>query len=517
MPRQTLDLALKQLQRKIWLQNIISRLLNGLLATAALLFIFLTASHLYPLLHAPVKALYLGAAVLSVSLAAALASRPGLKRAAAVGDGLGLEERLTTYLEYRERDFPLAPLFLAEAENTVRNLNPPGLYKIGVNAKKLLAAAVLIVLAWGVYFLPSEARREAREKEEIVREIQREAGKIKTLRQQLAATGQDPQNNDTLSVLKSLERNLNHSGDFNRAAAEVAAAQKELGSWGNKPVSEIMQTLAGLFEGAGAGAKGLPEALRSGDLEKAAVLSAQSAFSAREQKNLLDNLSGAAANALSPGAGEELAPLKTLLADNALTGTKLQEILRSLDNPREKPALEEEVTMELQQSKQRLLARAQKGEKSPGGRDYPTAFALGEAGSYNRAEALGAPGSDPLAGGPGGRPFSGSQGVGGGGAAASGEGADAGTPGRVARQDQAVRPGGDGAAPSRVLGRLGDQGLIVDKTAPGVPAQTGALQPHAPAIANFGTGDTEHLWKHRVPLQRRELVMEYFHQLNGGN
>ncbi|MCG8403413.1 MAG: hypothetical protein MJA84_17720 [Firmicutes bacterium] len=517
MPRQPLDLALKQLRRKIWLQNIISRLLNGLLAAAALSFLCLAAAHLYPLLHAPAKALYLGAAALSLSLAAGLASRPGLKRTAAVGDGLGLEERLTTYLEYRERDFPLAPLFLAEAENTVRNLNPPGLYRISVNGKKLLAAAVLIVLAWGVYFLPSEARREAREKEEIVREIQREAEKIKTLRQQLAAAGQDPQSKDTLSVLKSLERNLNRSGDFNRAAAEVAAAQKELGSWGNKPVSEIMEALAGLFEGAGAGAKGLPGALRSGDLAKAAALSAQSAFSAREQKNLLDNLSGTAANALSPGAGEELARLKTLLADNALTGAKLQEIMRSLDTTREKPALEEELAVELQQSKQRLLARAQKGEKSPGGRDYLTAFAPGETGAYNRAEALGAPGSDPLAGGPGGRPFSGSQGVGGGGAAASGEGTGAGAPGRVARQEQAVRPGGDGAAPSRVLGKLGDQGLIVDKTAPGVPAQTGELQLHAQAWASFGAEDTEHLWKHRVPLQRRELVMEYFQQLNGGN
>lgn len=517
MPKHPLDLVLLKLRRKLWLQNVLRRLTDGLLVTAGTLFIFMVSAHLYPWLYVPGKALYAGGALMALALTAGLFNRPGLKQAAAAGDRLGLEERLATYLEYRNRELPLGEVFREEVEDAVQNINPLGRYKLSINGKKVLAAAILIVLSWGIYFLPSETRQAAGEREEISRELQKEAEKIKKIREELPGTENDRENNEQiLSALKTLERRLSRASDFDLAAAEVAAAQKEL----SRPAAnqdEIMQSLAGIFEGVGTGHRELQGALRSGDLDRAVKLSAASQFTDREQQAMLANLQQAAGSDLSSGARDELARLQTVLQNKALTGEKLQEVLRSMADPGEMSALEEKVDLALQQSKERLLARADDGIKSPGGEDRLAAFAAGTTSDYSRAETTGASGGDLAAGGPGGHSGGSSRGVGGGGGKASGESGGEGSFGEVARQEQATRPGEEDAPLSRVQGQLGAEGGMADKIADGVPAETGELPALARARAEFGEAGMEYVLKYPIPLPRRELVREYFTQLNGGN
>lgn len=512
-----LDLVLLKLRRKLWLENVLHWLISGLLVTAGMLFVFVVSAHLYPLLYVPGKALYAGGALMALALAAGLLKRPDLKQAAAAGDRLGLEERLTTYLEYRNREFALGEAFREEAEYAVQNINPLSRYKLSINGKKILAAAILIILAWGIYFLPSETRQAAGEREEINRELQKEAGKIKKIREELPETKDDRENNEQLlSVLKTLERRLSRAGDFDLAAAEVADAQKKLGR-SVASQDEIMQSLAGIFEGTGSGHQVLREALRSGDLEKAVKLSAESQFTDSERKTMLDNLQEAAGAASSPELKSELARLKTALEDNALSGEKLQEALRAVADTGKLFAPEEKVALELQQSKERLLARTNGGINSPGGGDRLAAFAAGETSDYSRAETTGSSGGDLAAGGPGGHHTGSSHGVGGGGNKASGEGNGEGLTGELARREQATRLGEEGAPLSRVQGQLGTEGGMVDKAADRVPTETGELSTPDRVRAEFGEADMEYVLKYPIPLPRRELVMEYFTLLNGGN
>ena len=498
--------VLEKMRRKLWLQNILHWLVNGLLTAAGLLFLFMVAVHLYPVIYVQVKVLYGVTAIITPSLFIGLLLRPSFEEAAAVGDSTGLEERLITFWEYRGADSPVIKMLEEEVQDTILRVDPVSRYRLKIKGKKLLVSAIMFVLAMGIYFLPSETRQVAEKREEVNRQIEKEADKLKKLQQELASQmpgGEDKK--ELLSTLAELERRLNRSQDYERAAAEVAAAQKDLVQPVGKPTAEDMGTLAGIFAGIGAGHRDLQKALESGNMNRAAELGGEEQFTDLEQEELLRNLKAQMTSIQKSGIKDELTSLQTALEKKALTGEKLKDMLQSMGEK------------ELQQCKERLLARSDSGMKNSGGEDPLAAFARGEISDYSHGEVSPGLGGDLSTGGTGDSAVNSSQGVGGGGRTASGEGTGESFLGEVRKQEQATRLGEADGQSSQVQGQWDEKGSVIDKTADQVPTVTGEYQSLEKAWVQFREQGLEYVLKQDIPLQRQELVMQYFNRLNGGS
>ena len=509
--------VLKKMRRKLWLQNILHWLVNGLLTAAGLVFLLMVAVHWYPVIYVQAKMLYAVTVIITASLFIGLLLRPSLKEAAVVGDSTGLEERLITFWEYRGADSPLIKMLEEEVEDTILRVDPVSRYRLKIKGKKLLISAIVFVLAMGIYFLPSETRQVAEKREEVNRQIEKEADKLNKLQQELASQmpgGEDKK--ELLTTLAELERRLNRSQDYERAAAEVAAAQKDLVQPVGKPTAQDMRTLSGIFAGIGAGHRDLQKALESGNMNRAAELGGEEQFTDLEQEELLRNLKAQRTSIQKSGIKDELTSLQTALEKKALTGEKLKDVLQSMEE-KELQQVEEDTLAKLQQSKERLLARSDSGMKNSGGEDPLAAFARGEISDYSHGEVSPGLGGDLAAGGTGDSAVNSSQGVGGGGRTASGEGTGESFLGEVRKQEQATRLREADGQSSQVQGQWDEKGSVIDKTADQVPTVTGEFQSLEKAWVQFREQGLEYVLKQDIPLQRQELVMQYFNQLNGGS
>lgn len=517
MPQQNLIMEIiKKIRRKIWRNKIIEMLVNGLFYAAVLLLILTLTLFFYPVVYAPIKAFYIVAGIMVFVLLIGIFKRPGLYQAAAEGDSNGLEERLITYWEYKEEDSLMVEILNDEVENALREKDLSRMCSLKISGRKLLLSAVIFVVIWGVYLLPVGKRQEAEKKEEVNVQIKKEAQDIKELRSEMASEISDKEGEKVLSALIELERNMKSSYDFNRAAAEVTAAQKNLNQCSGNS-SEALEAMAGLFAGTGVEHEELQKALESGNINKALELSNGEQFSAPEQEALLQNMEKQRNILENSGLKEELSQLEAALKEQALTGDKLSEALESMAKRKKLQEVIEKTDLELQECKERLLARAEQGIKTPGGKDQLESFAMGETAGYDMGERTSEQGGDLATGGNGNSAMSNPNGIGGGGQNASGKSNGQSAFGEVEKLEEDVRLGDDKSSTSQVKGQWGEEGSIIDKTADQVPAETGEYKYIERAVSTFQEQGMAYVEKFEVPLEREPLVMRYFSQLNGGN
>lgn len=517
MEKQRVEQILKKLRRKIWTERIIDWIINGLAASAVCITIFMIFTHLYTLVYGLKKSLYIFASIMIVALIIGFLKRPKLKETAILGDRLGLNDRLITYLEYREKNTPFIEVFLEDLDFILKNCNFHKKYKLKIGGKKLFLGILLLCISFGIYYLPTENREIVKEKEEINKILKEEASEIKkVIEEEIALDEHKDIQREARDVLKKLEKNLKDTFDFNEAAAEITEAQREAQNIFKKDEEDILEALSGVFQGASAASGDFKNALKSQDIENAIELSKDRTFTHKEQEKILESLKLEEERPHTSRTKEKLNTIKRELENKTFTGNSLKKVLKSSNKSYAMENVEKEILTKLQESKERFLAKSDSGMKNKGGQDRLSTFAEGKETDLSSGETGSREGNELLAGGFGNKAVNSSEGVGGGGSAAYGEGRKTEVFGKQQKNTDTNRLGDAEVSISQITGQKSQSGDITNKFSNEVLAIEGERKDLEGVFMEYRKEGMKYIYRQNIPLGRRELIMKYFTSINGG-
>ncbi len=507
---------IKRLRRRIWLSTLLKMFFNSLICTGIACFCLVAISHLTPVVYIYRKAVFLVAMLMALGLSVGLIKRPTLFKTAVVGDSLGLQERLVTYLEYKDLDAPVIELFVRETEETLENSSYLDKFKLNISGKKVLCAFVLIVGAAGLSFLPSTKRDVALHSQEINQKIKEEAQIITAKTEELGQEEELPpeQRQKMLSTLEKLSKELNRSFAYQEAAAHVAQAQQQLALLNEHHRQDGLESLQGILSGLSPNHPVLQQAELEGSREDLLQALEQENFSSEEQKAMLENI---AEMQREYSAGDDtLEKIKDSLQEKNLTGKELVEALKKerQDVASCRNIAETEIT--LQQMKERLLARDNKGFKSLGGEDKAADFAKGEIEKAGNGELTAERSEEIALGQYGTKHMRSSSGIGGGGPLNSQEGSEESREGEIEKKAVGTRLSSEESQTSYVQGQWQEQGKIQNKYSPDALEIEGENKALAAMYGGFRREGMEYVAKQEIPLARKQLVLDYYLKLSGG-
>ncbi|MCT4564911.1 MAG: hypothetical protein N4A68_11460 [Maledivibacter sp.] len=517
MEKHRADLMLKRLRRRIWAEGILNWLINGMLASGIIATLLMAFIHLYPLVYPLKKAVYLLALVMTIALTIGLLQRPKLKDTAYLGDSLGLEDRLITYIEYREENTPLIKVFLEDLEDILKDGDFLKKHRLRLRGKRLFASILMICISLGIYYLPTETRELAKEREEINKIVRGEAQEIKKLLEEDNSLGKDKElQGKARDILEDLERRLKNTYDFNEAAGEIYHAQREIEDIWRKDHIDTLEGLCGALQGASDANKDLKNALKSGDMEGVIKLSKNRSFTDKEQEKMLQGLELEEKRPHTTITKEKLNEIRKDLEKKSFTGEDLARTIKSLRDREALEDLEKGILDELRETKERFIAKSDGGIKNRGGQDKVSTFTQGNKTDLGSGGGSDREGNELLAGGVGNKAMDNTEGVGGGKGFASGKGTDQGIFGEVEGATEANRLGEADGSISRISGQSSKAGNITSKFSNGAVAVEGEKMDLQGALMEYEKEGMKYVYKQNIPVGRRELVMEYFMQINGG-
>lgn len=525
-PQDPVFQTVKKLRGKLWLDGILKCLSNGLLASGIGAIGIALAVHGITLVQAPQKIAWLMVFCIITGLVFGLLRRPGLHIAAEAGDGLGLSDRLTTYIEYADRDSPVLEAFREDTREALLVFQPLNRYRVTPGGKKLLMAFLLLLVAGVILFIPSAGTKAAAQKQEINAALQEEARHLaqfrEEARQEAAEAPEEErllQQNQAFELLKHLEEKLAESLDYDESATQVGEAQKELTALQENRTAEALKGLAGVFDGLGAGSADLQKALQKGVAEAGVRAAQNQVFTREEQARILAN-----AEALTRNKGgenntlpdEALEMIKTAAGEGTLNGPKLAQALQKAAQSGKQTKFEAEAEVRLQQLKERLLTKGQQGFKSFGQEQQSRLFTEGD----NEGRQQGEPGEgapSALAQGekgnmPAHNPY-----------AKGGQGDFGGSPEPGEnRTGQLAKKAGTNPTESKdgktveVQGSWqADQGQIRDQQTDKALEVQGEFKDRGTLTREFQETGMDYVNKYNIPGDEKPLVLEYFNRLKG--
>ncbi|MCR4435139.1 MAG: hypothetical protein QHH06_07125 [Clostridiales bacterium] len=518
--------AVKKLRNRLWLEHILRCSINALLAWALCALALAAAAHAVILVQVLPKCAFAALLILSAGLAAGLLMRPGLEAAARAGDALGLMDRLSTYLEYREGRGPVLEAFREEVRDAVEGFRPAERYRLRIGWRRLLAALLLAALSAGVFFIPSANTRAAALKQQVHQDLKEEAENVARLAQQAEqekeeGTGEGVSRDRTPDILRSLQKKLAAGYSYEEAALNVSAAQKELEARRKEAAGEDLKGLAGIFDGMGSPYREARALLESGKAEDAAKAVQALSLTGEEQQRMLDNIrrlqSTADADSTSPR-GEALEKLKAAAEKGVLDGQKLSDAFTGALAKKQEPEAADEAEAKLQSLKERLMAKGREGFDSDGRDRKSSAFTEGENAGMKDGEAGGGSPSGTALGEAGNTAVRSPDGKGGGGVSDGSGGDEKGREGQVDRSEASALPAPEGGSASQVKGKWQEgQGDIKSKQSDRVAETAGQLMDRDSLYRQFKQEGMEYVSKYEIPSGEKPVVLEYFNRLNGGN
>lgn len=517
----------KKLRNKLWMERILKYFLNTLLASAAGILALTITAHMFPILCVPEKCVWTGAVLVFGGLSAGLLRRPGIKAAAQAGDSLGLNNRLSTYLETADREGPVMDAFREEAKEAVESFNPAVRYRLIIQWKRLLAAFVLMILSIGIFFIPSPKIQVAAEKQSINEDLKAEAKSLEQLRLQAQQENEKQEKEEdsrqlgSLSdLLLKLEKKLTGSYSYEQAALNVSKTQKELEALGKNPSGEDMKGLAGIFDGMDKSYDRVKQFLESGEPEQAALVARTQSFTHEEQDKMLENinrLQSAMKEGSSSMLKETLEKLKAAAEKGNLDGNQLADALKKASDGKQALKLAEETGARLQSLKERLMAKGENGFKSFGDGQKSSMFTEGENGGMKNGESGEGNSSEIALGEAGNMAARNPNGIGGG-IVSDGSGKDVKSrDGQVDKSGTSAVPDLTGVHTSDVKGIWQDgQGTVKDKESDKVVETDGEIKDVDTLYKEFQREGMEYVFKYEIPSGEKQLVVDYFNRLNGG-
>jgi hypothetical protein len=476
-------------------------------------------SHFRSIVYVPHKALYFSIFVIILFLIIGLFNKPSIEFAAKIGDSTGFNERFITYLEFKEENNPVIEIFKEEVENELQNYNLLKKYKFKMKYKNLISAVLILLISFAVYFIPTPTRGESIERENVNKEIKKEIIKLdKTLSRNNEADNGLKNNElkkEAVNIIKNLERNLQKS--YNTAAANVSKAQKKLQMLSNKGKSDEIKALAGLFEGISEEFNDLQKAVSEGNMEEAARIADSMQLSKNQQKALKRNLEEYLSRHKKVDFNKELKELKKQVDSEAISGEELSDTIKKLYAKKEFTDKKND-EFKLQNMKEKFIAKAEnnKAIENKGGRDSLSSFTMGDVDDNSYGQESDMSEGEIKAGGAGNKKMDSPNGVGGSGKAASGRGDGEKSFGDVGKNESSQLIGENNNDISTVKGKIGEKGNVYSKSAEEIIAQNGEMKYMENKWRQFKKERMKYIEKYEVPLDEKEIVVEYFKQLNGG-
>ncbi|WP_129597397.1 hypothetical protein [Anaerophilus nitritogenes] len=493
----SIENTLKKLRIKIWIHRIIKSLIFSLGVFSISFFMFMIVIHFYPVVYSFQKAMGFMSIFIFVGLLFGILKRPTLYETASIGDQLGFQERFVTYLEYKEKKDCIIKIFIEEVKEALEDFPILEKYKIKTPVKLILANILMISLSIGIYFIPSSSMEIASEKENIHKELKEEAKKVEELKKEIQK--KNPSKN-MITSLEELQKELENAYDYESGAAHVSSIQEQIENENDDIfMSEILD---------GISSKQKLQSQWSKNHEEALENIKNTHFSKDEKEKMKENIKNMM-KTKNEDKKEKLKKINTALEKNN-TG---KEIVKALENGKKSKEVKESLDVKLDAMKERLLAKGEKGFKGNGGEEKLSDFAKGESKEEQNGE-LSQNSSDALAlGNMGNQSMKSPSGVGGDKIDASdGEALE----GKVNRQDQSTRIGENKGDSSYLKGQWNDGGAIKDGNKEEVSSRRGDESSLEGYERDFKNTQMDYVEKLTIPIKHKQLVLEYFKKLNGG-
>lgn len=514
------------LRIRMWVKNILQSLVISMLAAALLVLILSISAHFTVIVDTFSKTAAILATACIAGTVIGAARLPKIKQAARVGDRLGLQDRLTTYLEYKDRGGSVIEAFKQELEDALFQFEARSMYKINFYSKQLLAVFIILGLSACLFLLPSLNREEARARETVNRELKQEAEKVLALKNALEtpnASKGDPTGlmteEQARAKLEELESSLNKSYSYPEAALQVADGLQELESLGQGIAGEDIKGLAGIFDGGGEKLEKSAALLRQGDAQGAAGLLENAKLGEKERQLMLENTRRMLEKGGYTESGKAvLESLQAGLEQDSFNPQKLSQIISDAYDRHEAGQDMQQIKNKLENMKERMVARSNEGIKSPGGAYQASKLDEGENDGRGNGEAADRE-AVSVAQGEYGLHAARNPDALGGGVAGSGGREEADREGQVAKSDQALLAGSpDTGGPVQELRgkwQEGD-GRIMERVSDRVIGLEGDKGGYRNMYGEFQNEDMKYVDKSEIPAGKQQLVLKYFRSLEGG-
>ncbi len=223
--------ALRPVLRRIQIQHYLGWLLRGLAGALLLSAFFLLLSFFFPWVGVKQLCLYTLGASLLLAWGWAYWRRPDLWNAACMSDAKGLQERVSTALEWSAEDSEMIRRQRHDALEQLRAFDFRTAFPFVFPARegKIIAAGLLLV---GLFcFLPNPQQAEVDRLIAVKKEIVRQEKKIEAVKREIQAKSSlipVKELENTVSSLEKLQKDLHEAGDMKKALKSLAQAEETL-------------------------------------------------------------------------------------------------------------------------------------------------------------------------------------------------------------------------------------------------------------------------------------------------
>ncbi|RKD21429.1 hypothetical protein SAMN02745883_01171 [Caminicella sporogenes DSM 14501] len=523
MSESRIDYVIKKLRRKIWIDRIQQYTVYAFCIGAVGISILIIIGHAYPIIYLFKKAIVLMSVVVLLGILAGLLHRPSLKYTAYVGDELDFENRFTTYMEYKKVQNPIVEVFKEEVEYALEQKNILREYSFHFCWKIAMVGFFILVLAVGLYFIPSNGMKIAKYKEEIHEELKKESKKIQRVVKELKEDiDEDKRENveytsKIMFNLQELEKKLSKSFDYKEAAFHVADVQNKIKKCCSNINNEDKSLYTGIFNGIEGNHQILKQAVDNDDMSKVFNILKDEYFTKEEKKKILENIENIKSSFKDKEYINSIAnKIKTALKREN-TGGALADILQEQYYKKRELKIAQKTIVRLQNMKERLIDKAfMDGFKSFDGDKKGADFARGGENELFRDGELSNIKADEFAiGSEGNKLMGNADGVGGGSKDAQSNTGEVKT-GEISKGSDATRLGLESKNISYLQGSFQETGKIIDKKVRAVIGDTGNLKELQRLYKSFQKEGMDYILKQEIPLEYKQLIINYFDKLSGG-
>lgn len=504
-----IDITLKKLRNKIWIDNIIGCLIDSLLIYSLIILGFTIIIHVIPIVYFIKKYIIIGAILLGVGIIRGIIKRPSIKNTALIGDKMGLKDRLITYIEYKNNDASIINLFKDDLKETLDGFNVIKNYKIHIKFKRISISLLVIVLSLGIYFVPSSNKDIAIEKQNINKDIKQEAQNVanikKEIKEKLDKENLDKKDKEIiLSSLDNLEKKLNKADDYNQGSVDINDTQSEL----NEINESYMNYLSSVFDGVSQKHNGLKTSINSGNIDSIKQALTNEEFNQKEKNKMIDNIDKMKNSTNS----EALNKIKDCLKKDDSSG---KDIANILNKDKKKLKISKKADIKLESMKERMLSKEGEGFKSFGDKKGSD-FVNGDNDELDNGENGFEKPNEMAMGNAGNKKMANSNGIGGN-VDSSSDSNKKSQEGHIKRNEESTRLKDNCNQISSVSGVTGEDGVINNKYSDNVSEIKGDYKSLDSIEKEFSKEGMDYILKQDIPLEDRDLVTDYFKKLNGGD
>ncbi|KGG81042.1 hypothetical protein Y919_02995 [Caloranaerobacter azorensis H53214] len=523
MNKSRIDYVMKRLRRKIWINRIQQYMAYAFCIGATGMLILIIIGHAYPIVYLLKKAVNLVLTIVLLGILTGLLHRPSLKYTAYVGDELGFENRLTTYMEYREIQDSVVEAFRYEVEEALEQRDIVDEYSFYFPWKIVIIGFFILILSAGLYFIPSNGMRIAEQREEIHKELKEESKKveqtIKELKQNLVKD--DIKSRKFMykitSSLQELEKRLNKSFDYKEAAFHVSNVQNEIKKCCRDTNKEYERWYTGIFNGVEENHQILKQAVDNDDMSRVFNILKDKHFTIEEKKKILENIESIKSRFSDNEYINSITNKMKIALEKENTGKILADILKEEYYRKKELDIAQRTIIKLQNMKERLMDKASiDGFKSFDGDKKSADFERGGESELSRDGELSNINSEEFAMGSQANKLMGNaDGLGGGSRETNGNSEKV-KNGEILKEDTATRLEIENKNISYIRGSFQETGEIIDKKVRQAVGDIGELEELHRFYSSFKEEGINYVLKQGVPLEYRQLVINYFDRLIGG-